>query len=166
MIIFFSEHIQTICTIVLTIGLITLAIIDLKSQLLPDSITLPLLWLGLLISLISVFTTPTDAILGAVIGYFALWAITVVFKWMTGRVGMGNGDFKLLAALGAWLGWQQLPFIILFSSLLGSIIGLCLILFKKQTVHSPIPFGPFLATAGWISLLWGGQITQWYWQMI
>lgn len=133
--------------------LLALAFIDIKTFLLPDVITLPLLWLGLFCNLFGLFADIHSAVLGAVAGYLSLYCITKVFQLITGKVGMGNGDFKLLAALGAWLGWQYLVFIVLFASLLGSIVGISFLLLKKQKSNTPIPFGPYLALAGWIVLL-------------
>ena len=157
---------QAWCAMLLSCGLIMLAAIDIDAQLLPDQLTLPLLWLGLLASLFTVFVTPTQAIMGAIAGYCLLWLVATLYQLITGRVGMGNGDFKLLAALGAWVGWQQLLIILLLSSLLGSVIGLSLMVFKKWDVRTPLPFGPFLAIAGWISLMWGPAIWQTSWQRL
>ena len=142
--------------------LIAMTFIDLDHQLLPDNLTLPLLWLGLLFSLGTVFVTPQDAIIGAVAGYMSLWIIFQVFKLLTGKEGMGFGDFKLFAALGAWLGWMQLPLVILLASGVGAISGIGMILIMGRDRSRPIPFGPFLAAAGYIALLAGEQITGWY----
>ena len=136
-----------IAALVLTWALIALATIDLQQQILPDNITLPLLWLGLLVNTQTLFTSLDNALWGAVIGYLSLWLIFWVFKWLTGKEGLGYGDFKLLAALGAWLGWQMLPLIILFSSLLGSLIGITLIVAKGRSKELPIPLGPILCIA-------------------
>jgi len=138
--------------------LIALTMIDVDHQLLPDDITLPLLWLGLLFNLFGAFTTIGDAVIGAMAGYLILWGVYWVFKLLTGKEGMGYGDFKLLAALGAWLGWQALPLIILLSSLVGAVVGLGLMVLKRRGREVPIPFGPYLAAAGWITLLWGHDI--------
>ena len=135
-------------------------------QLLFDEITFPVLWLGLLASLFNVFTSPEDAIAGAIAGYLILWTIFHLFKLLTGKEGMGYGDFKLLALLGAWLGWQYLPQIILFSTLVGSIIGVALIVTKRLDKDKPIPFGPYLAIAGWIALIWGEQINSQYFSFL
>ena len=149
-------------------GLITLTMIDFDHQLLPDSITLPLLWLGLIYSLLhnpaldSRFPSTADAIVGAVAGYLSLWAVYWAFKLATGKEGMGYGDFKLLAALGAWLGWQMLPLVILLSALVGSAVGIAMILVLGRDRQIPIPFGPYLAGAGLIALLWGQDITGTY----
>lgn len=146
----------------LTWALLTLAIIDFDTQLLPDDITLPLLWAGLLLSLGNVFVPLQDAVIGAAAGYLVLWCVYWLFKLVTGREGMGYGDFKLLAALGAWFGWQALPQIILLSSLAGAVLGITMIIFRGRDRQIPMPFGPYLATAGWISLLCGNEISAWY----
>jgi len=148
--------------LLLTWALIALSFIDFDTQLLPDDITLPLLWLGLLFNLPGVFTTLSDAVVGAVAGYGLLWAVYHVFRLLTGKEGMGYGDFKLLAALGAWLGWQALPSIILLSSVAGAIVGLSLIALRGHGRDVPIPFGPYLAMGGWLALMWGAQINSAY----
>jgi leader peptidase (prepilin peptidase)/N-methyltransferase len=148
--------------IVLIWCLIALTFIDFDTQLLPDSITLPLLWAGLLLNLAGTFTDLASAVLGAVIGYLSLWSVYWGFKLTTGKEGMGYGDFKLLAALGAWLGWQMLPLIILLSSLVGAVVGIALIVLAKQGRNVPIPFGPYLAAAGLLALFWGKELTQSY----
>jgi leader peptidase (prepilin peptidase)/N-methyltransferase len=148
--------------LILLWALIALAAIDFDTQLLPDSITLPLLWAGLAFNLHGVMTDLTSATLGAMIGYLALWSVFWAFKLATGKEGMGYGDFKLLAALGAWLGWEMLPAIILLSSLVGAAVGIGLIIFAKHGRHIPIPFGPYLAGAGLIALFWGQVLTQRY----
>ncbi len=153
---------QTLAALTLIWSLITLTVIDLDHQLLPDDLTLPLLWLGLTINLNHLFVSPTDALIGAIAGYLTLWSVYWLFKLLRNKEGMGYGDFKLLAALGAWLGWQSLPLIILASSLIGAVIGLSLILFKHRDPNHGIPFGPYLAGAGFIALMWGKEITQWY----
>ncbi|MDO9423484.1 MAG: A24 family peptidase [Methylobacter sp.] len=153
---------QAAFALLLTWSLIALIFIDVDHQLLPDSITLPLLWLGLCLSLFDVFTDAHAGIIGAVAGYTALWAVFHLFKLATGKEGMGYGDFKLLALFGAWLGWQYLPIIILLSSLVGAVIGLGMIIFVKHDHNVPIPFGPYLAAAGWIALLWGNDLNQLY----
>jgi leader peptidase (prepilin peptidase)/N-methyltransferase len=149
-----------------TWALICLTLIDYDTQLLPDSITLPLLWLGLLVNSFGLFTTLHLAVAGAMVGYLTLWSIFWLFKLLTGKEGMGYGDFKLLAALGAWVGVTQLPVVILFSSLVGAIVGIALILFRQHDKQNPIPFGPYLAIAGWIALIWGTEITQTYLNMV
>lgn len=153
---------QACAGMALTWALIALAVIDLDHQLLPDDITLPFLWLGLLLSLAGVFVDTTDALIGAVVGYLSLWSVYHVFRLLTGKEGMGYGDFKLLALLGAWLGWQMLPLIILLSSLVGAAVGITLILVRGHDRNIPIPFGPYLAAAGWLALLWGDELTGLY----
>ncbi len=148
--------------LVLTWALIALTFIDFDHQLLPDSITLPLLWGGLLLSLSGVFVDSHSAIIGAAAGYLTLWAVYWLFKWVTGKEGMGQGDFKLLALLGAWLGWQALPVVILLSSLVGAAVGLSMVLFLGRDKNVPIPFGPYLAAAGWLALIWGQELTGAY----
>jgi len=143
--------------------LLAAAVIDLRTTLLPDDLTLPLLWLGLLAAAAGAgFASPVDAIIGAAAGYLLLWTLYHVFRLLTGKEGMGYGDFKLLAALGAWTGWQGLPLIILLSSAVGAVIGIGMILFRGQDRAIPIPFGPFLAAGGWIGLLWGNELTHAY----
>jgi leader peptidase (prepilin peptidase) / N-methyltransferase len=147
-------------------ALLALTAIDFDTQLLPDDITLPLLWAGLLFNLFGVFTNLPSAVLGAVIGYLALWIVYWLFKFATGKEGMGYGDFKLLAALGAWLGWQMLPLIILLSSLVGAVVGITLIVALKHGRNIPIPFGPYLAGGGLIALFWGQTLTHEYLQLL
>ncbi|MGH8770134.1 MAG: prepilin peptidase [Burkholderiales bacterium] len=144
--------------------LIVLTMIDIDTQLLPDSLTLPLIWLGLLLNLNGTFADLRSAVIGAVVGYLLLWSVYWCFKWATGKEGMGYGDFKLLAAIGAWLGWQLLPLTILLSSLVGAAVGITLIVFRRHGRDTPIPFGPYLAAAGLIALFWGRPIMQTYWQ--
>ena len=148
--------------VLFTFALIALTMIDVDHKLLPDDITLPLLWLGLLFNLDNTYVALTDAVLGAMLGYLILWSVYWLFKLVTGKEGMGYGDFKLLAALGAWLGWQALPMIILLSSLVGAVCGIALMLAKGRGREIPIPFGPYLAAAGWISLMWGDEIASRY----
>ncbi len=147
-------------------ALLALTAIDFDTQLLPDDITLPLLWTGLLLNLSGTYTSLPSAVLGAIFGYLALWAVYWLFKLVTGKEGMGYGDFKLLAALGAWLGWQMLPLIILLSSLVGAVVGIVLIVAAKHGRHIPIPFGPYLAGGGLIALFWGQTLTQSYLQLL
>lgn len=147
--------------LLLTAGLIVLTAIDLDHQLLPDSLTLPLLWVGLLINMTGTFTSLESALLGAVFGYLSLWSVYWLFKIITGKEGMGYGDFKLLAALGAWFGLAALPTIVLLSSLVGATLGLTLILTGQQTRETPMPFGPFLAGAGLIHLLYPNALLGW-----
>ncbi len=143
-------------------GMIALTFIDFDTQLLPDSITLPLLWAGLLINLGGTFADLKSAVIGAVAGYLSLWAVYWAFKLATGKEGMGYGDFKLLAAIGAWLGWQMLPLTILASSMVGAVVGITLMVAVKHGRSVPIPFGPYLAAAGIIALFWGKPLTQHY----
>lgn len=148
--------------LLLTWSLLSLSAIDVDHQILPDVITLPLLWLGLLLNLFGLFADTHAAVIGAAAGYLSLWAVYKAFKWFTGKEGMGYGDFKLLATLGAWLGWQALPVIILLSSVVGAVVGITLIAVRGQDRNIPIPFGPYLAAAGWLALLWGKDITAYY----
>jgi leader peptidase (prepilin peptidase)/N-methyltransferase len=156
---------EGIMAIVMTLFLVPITMIDYDTQLIPDSIVYPLLWIGLIMSLFSpipeaqtLFVSPADAIVGAVAGYLILWSVFWLFKLVTGKDGMGYGDFKLLAALGAWLGWQSLHAIILMSAVVGVVVNLSLILFKNRDRSQPIPFGPYLAGAGWLTMLWGDAI--------
>ena len=142
--------------------LIALTFIDLDHFYLPDNLVLPFLWLGLLINIDGTFTDINSAVIGAAAGYLVLWSVYQLFKKITGKEGMGYGDFKLLAMLGAWLGWQMLPVIIILSSFVGAVVGISLIVFKNHQRSQPIPFGPYLATAGWVALLWGEQINSAY----
>lgn len=153
---------QTVFALVLTWSLIALSFIDIDHQLLPDNITLPVLWLGLFLSLFGFFTDTHASIIGVCAGYTSLWSVFHLFKLATGKEGMGFGDFKLLALFGAWLGWQYLPIIILLSSLVGAIIGVTMVIFAKRDHNIPIPFGPYLAAAGWLALLWGKDLNQFY----
>ena len=148
--------------VIFTWALVTLTMIDVDHKLLPDDITLPLLWLGLLFNIGGTYVSLADAVIGAMAGYLILWSVYWLFKLTTGKEGMGYGDFKLLAALGAWLGWQALPLIILLSSLVGALCGIALILLKGRGREVPIPFGPYLAVAGWIAMIWGEEITSRY----
>lgn len=153
---------QAAAALLLTWSLIALAVIDYDTQLLPDSLTLPVLWLGLFLSLFGLFTDSRTAIIGAVAGYLSLWVVFQLFRLATGKEGMGYGDFKLLAMLGAWLGWPALPQIILLSALVGALVGVALILSGRHESGKPLPFGPYLAAAGWISLIWGEAINSVY----
>jgi leader peptidase (prepilin peptidase)/N-methyltransferase len=150
---------------VLSLGLIALTFIDLDQQILPDNITLPLLWLGLLFSLSVSFITPEDAILGAAAGYLLLWLVGGVYKLLRQREGIGQGDYKLLALLGAWTGWQTLPFILLLSSVIGAIMGIILIIFRRHSMQKPIPFGPYLCFAGFSVIIYPHWL-QWFYQWV
>jgi leader peptidase (prepilin peptidase) / N-methyltransferase len=158
----FGYNIAALAAMALTWSLIALSFIDVDRQLLPDDITLPLLWGGLILNVYAIFTPTVSAVIGAVSGYVFLWLVYQVFKLVTGKEGMGYGDFKLFAALGAWLGWQSLPLIILLSSLVGAIAGISFILFFGHDRRMPIPFGPFLCIAGWIALMWGDDLIGLY----
>ncbi|TDM55235.1 prepilin peptidase [Aliivibrio fischeri] len=156
-----------IAAVLFTLVLIALTFIDIDTMLLPDQITLPLLWSGLYLALVGWSSVSlVDSVVGAMAGYLILWSIYWGFKLLTGKEGMGYGDFKLLAALGAWLGWQQLPLIILLSSVVGAIIGVIMLTAQKKGFDKAIPFGPYLAIAGWVCLLWGQNISQWYFNHI
>ena len=153
---------QAMFATLLSWGLLSLSVIDFDTQLLPDSITLPLLWLGLACNLFGLYTDLESAVIGAIAGYMSLWTVYQVFKLLTGKEGMGFGDFKLLALLGAWMGWQVLPVVIILSSLVGAVVGIALIALRDRGRDVPIPFGPYLAAAGWIALIWGTEITERY----
>jgi leader peptidase (prepilin peptidase)/N-methyltransferase len=160
---------EALAAIGLTFALLPISLIDADHQLIPDAIVYPLLWAGLLLSLAypvagaeTLFIAPRDAIIGALAGYLSLWSVYWLFKLVTGKEGMGYGDFKLLAALGAWLGWQALPTIILMSAIVGAVIGVGMIIFRGRDRQVPIPYGPYLAAAGWITMLWGETIKNTY----
>lgn len=160
---------EAAAALLLTFMLVAISAIDLDHQIIPDSLSLPLIWIGLSLSLWHpvpgaemLFVEPKDAIVGALAGYLSLWSVYHLFRMLTGKEGMGYGDFKLLAALGAWLGWQKLPLIILLSALVGALVGLALIAFRRHDRNVPIPFGPYLAAAGWVALVWGDRIVDWY----
>jgi leader peptidase (prepilin peptidase)/N-methyltransferase len=164
---------EALMAIVLSITLVAIAMIDADTQLIPDSIVLPLMWLGLAMSLFhpmpganSLFISPRDAIVGAMAGYLTLWSVFWLFKIVTGKDGMGYGDFKLLAALGAWLGWQQLPMIIMMSAVVGAAINIVAIVARGKDRSIPIPFGPYLAAAGWITMIWGETIKNSYFDLM
>ena len=164
---------EALMAIIMTITLVAIAMIDADTQLIPDSIVLPLMWLGLAMSLFHplpgsnmLFISPKDAIVGAMAGYLTLWSVFWLFKLVTGKDGMGYGDFKLLAALGAWLGWQQLPMIILMSAVVGALINIVMIVARGKDRSVPIPFGPYLAAAGWITMLWGETIKNAYFDLM
>ncbi|MFT5425834.1 MAG: leader peptidase (prepilin peptidase)/N-methyltransferase [Gammaproteobacteria bacterium] len=158
----FGFSLQALFAALLTWALISLSMIDLEHSLLPDDITLPFMWLGLACSIFGVFTDITSSLIGAMLGYSILWLIFMSFKVITGKEGMGYGDFKLLALLGAWLGWQSLPLIILLSSITATIIGIAMILFKGRDKAAAFPFGPYLAISGWITLFWGEELIGTY----
>lgn len=157
---------QTGMLLILSWGLLAMSVIDTDHQLLPDVLVFPLLWLGLIVNSFDLFVSLHNALWGAVAGYLSLWSVYWLFKLLTGKDGIGYGDFKLLAMLGAWGGWQILPMTILLSSLLGAVLGLIVLRLRKARTSIPIPFGPFLATGGWIALLWGGQMTVPYLQFV
>ncbi|MCQ4275015.1 prepilin peptidase [Stutzerimonas degradans] len=150
--------------LLLTWGLLAMSLIDIDHQLLPDSLVLPLLWLGLIVNSGDLFVSLVDALWGAIAGYLSLWTVYWLFKLVTGKEGMGYGDFKLLAMIGAWGGWQVLPLTILLSSLVGAVLGSILLRIRRAAQGTPIPFGPYLAIAGWVALLWGDSITRSYLQ--
>lgn len=161
---YFGASWQALVMLPLTWALIALTLIDFDHQLLPDNMTLPFLWMGLIVNSFGLFCSLPDALWGAVAGYLSLWSIYWIFKLITGKEGMGYGDFKLLALLGAWFGWQLLPLIILLSSLVGAVVGVALIWLKNHGKSVPIPFGPYLAAAGWIAALWGDRLINAYLQ--
>ncbi|HWU84637.1 MAG TPA: A24 family peptidase [Rhodocyclaceae bacterium] len=161
----FGPTAQALGAMFFTSCLLVLALIDFDTTLLPDDLTLPLLWAGLLANLLGLYTSLPGAVIGAMAGYLALWSVYWGFKLLTGKEGMGYGDFKLLAALGAWLGWQMLPLLILLSSLVGAIVGIALMVLAKRGKDVPIPFGPYLAAAGVIALFWGPVLNRLYWHL-
>ena len=158
----FGSGVAGLSAVVFGFILIALTMIDADTQLLPDDLTLSLMWLGLLVNINGTFTSLSSAVIGAAAGYLALWSIYWVFKLITGKEGMGYGDFKLLAALGAWMGWSMLPVIILLSSIVGAVVGLAMIGLAKLGKDTPLPFGPYLAGAGLIALVWGPELSQRY----
>ena len=157
---------QALLYIVITWALVALTFIDIDHMLLPDQLTLPLVWLALIAAVAGITITPSDAIIGSVFGYLSLWSVFWLFKLLTGKEGMGYGDFKLLALFGALLGWQSLLTIILLSSVVGAIIGIALLSIQGKDKATPIPFGPYLAIAGWITLLWGNHLESAYFNLI
>ena len=156
---------QALAALLLSWCLIAASGIDIGHKLLPDTITLPLLWLGILLSLFDVFVDLESSVMGAMAGYMSLWSVFILFKLVTGKEGMGHGDFKLLAMLGAWLGWKPLFVVILTSSVVGAFIGISMILLKLTERGTQIPFGPYLAAAGWMTLLWGDELMQFYFSL-
>lgn len=162
----FGFSVAMLFALLLTWSLIAQSFIDIDHQLLADSISLPMLWLGLLLSIFCVYTNSHDSVIGAIAGYLSLWSVYQLFKLATGKDGMGYGDFKLLAMLGAWLGWQYLPLIILLSSVVGAMIGVGMVLIKRQQLSQPIPFGPYLAASGWLAMIWGAELNQLYLNLI
>ncbi len=158
----FGYGFLSLAALIFVWAMISLAFIDLDTQLLPDDITLPLLWIGLLVNLGDGFTDIRSAIIGAVSGFLTLWSVYWCFKLATGKEGMGYGDFKLLAVIGAWLGWKMLPLVILLSSLVGAVVGIGLIVVTKHKRDVPIPFGPYLVGGGLIALFWGNQLNHTY----
>ena len=161
----FGWHMVLAPALLFTWALIALTMIDIDHQLLPDDITLPLLWFGLIVNSFNLVVSLEDAVWGVIAGYVSLWSVYWFFKLLTGKEGMGYGDFKLLAALGAWMGWQMLPLIIMLSSLAGACVGVMLMIIKKLNRNTPIPFGPYLATAGFIAFMWGPTLVSQYWQL-
>ena len=153
---------ETVAALGFVWTLLALTLIDLDHKLLPDSLTLPLLWAGLLVNVAELFTSLSSSVIGAAAGYLALWTVYKLYKLVTGKEGMGYGDFKLLAAIGAWLGWQLLPVVVLLSALVGSVVGIALIVFGGRSSQTAIPFGPYLAAAGLIALLWGERLVELY----
>lgn len=162
----FGFGLAAVAAIVFIWALIALTFIDFDTQLLPDDITLPLLWLGIIFNLFNTFTTLSNSIIGAIAGYLVLWSVYWLFKLVTGKEGMGYGDFKLLAAIGAWLGWSLLPLVIMLSSVVGAVVGITLIIAARHGRNIPIPFGPYLAGGALIALFWGEQITQSYLRLL
>ena len=162
----FGPTLAAAAALLLLWAMVALTGIDFDTQLLPDSITLPLVWLGLLFNISGTFTDISSAVIGAMVGYLSLWSVYWLFKLATGKEGMGYGDFKLLAAVGAWLGWQMLPLTILLSSLVGAVVGVALIVLARRGRNVPIPFGPYLAAAGLLALYWGQELTQSYLRLL
>jgi leader peptidase (prepilin peptidase) / N-methyltransferase len=161
----FGASIQAVAALAFTWCLIAASGIDIGHKLLPDSLTLPLMWLGILLALGDVFVSLEESVIGAMAGYLSLWSVFVLFKLLTGKEGMGYGDFKLLAALGAWAGWKMLFVIILTSSAVGALVGVSMIVLRMTERGTQIPFGPYLAAAGWLTLLWGNEILRFYYSL-
>ena len=165
----FGFGLEAAAAVLLTFALIAISVIDIDHQIIPDSISLPLVWIGLFLSLFHpvagadvLFIDPKTAIVGAIAGYLSLWSVYHLFRLLTGKEGMGYGDFKLLGALGAWLGWQMLPLIIMLSAIVGACVGISMIVFRRHDRNIPIPFGPYVAAAGWIAMLYGQEVIDWY----
>lgn len=158
----FGLTVQAGGALLLSCALIALSFIDFDTQYLPDSITLPFLWLGLAFNVAGIYTTSQASVIGAIAGYLTLWSVFHLFRLITGKEGMGYGDFKLLALFGGWLGWSALPLIVLLSSVIGAVVGITLIALRGHDKNIPIPFGPYLAIAGWIALMWGNQLVDAY----
>ncbi|MCB1734616.1 MAG: prepilin peptidase [Gammaproteobacteria bacterium] len=157
--------IEAMIVMAFTWTLLALAVIDLREQLLPDTITLPLLWAGLVVSLFGYFVEVQSAVIGAIAGYVTLWIVYWVFRLLTGKEGLGYGDFKLFAAFGAWMGWQALPVIIVMSSVVGAVVGVTLMLVNSKGWGQRLPFGPFLAGAAWLTLIWGDELLDTYYSL-
>ncbi|WP_028631767.1 prepilin peptidase [Pseudomonas parafulva] len=162
----FGPSAQALMALLLTWCLLALSLIDARHQLLPDVLVLPMLWLGLIVNCAGLYVPLSDALWGAVAGYLSLWAVYWAFKLLTNKEGMGFGDFKLMALIGAWGGWQVLPLTLLLSSVVGAVVGLCLVGLRRHALGTPIPFGPYLAIAGWIAVLWGDEIHLSYMQLL
>lgn len=162
----FGFEVNALFAVILSWSLLAIIFIDIDEQIIPDTISIPLIWLGLLVNTQAMFAPLTDAVIGAAAAYSSLWIFIKAYKFFTGKIGMGNGDFKLFAVFGAWLGWQILPFILILSTIVGAVIGIAVLSTKKLSRDTPIPFGPFLAIAGWIALMWGQSILDWYLQFI
>jgi len=163
---FYGVTSTTLFVLPLTWALVCLTMIDYDHMLLPDQITLPFLWLGLLININGIIVPLEQAVIGAAIGYMSLYSVCWLFKLLTGKDGMGHGDFKLVGLFGAWMGWQLLPLLILMASAVGAIIGVALMIFKNHQREQAIPFGPYLAISGWLTLLWGEGIWRWYLNLV
>lgn len=162
----FGVSLEAFLTLPLTWCLLALSLIDARHQLLPDVLVLPMLWLGLIVNAFDLYVPLASALWGAVIGYLSLWTVYWLFKLATGKEGMGYGDFKLMALIGAWGGWQVLPLTLLLSSLVGALVGLCLLRLRRHALGTAMPFGPYLAIAGWIAVLWGDEIYASYLQLL
>jgi leader peptidase (prepilin peptidase)/N-methyltransferase len=162
----FGPGVQALAALLLTWCLLALSLIDAEQQILPDVLVLPMVWVGLIVNAFGVFVTLDAALWGAVLGYLSLWTVYWLFKLVTGKEGMGYGDFKLLALIGAWGGWQVLPVTLVLSSVVGALIGLCLLRLRRASLGTAMPFGPYLAIAGWIAVLWGDEMYASYLQLL